>query len=610
MKMIRLKGWIRLLVTFSLILGTTEREVQAQQPQAAPAQTAPSAPAAAAPPQKPAAPPAPAEEPPPPAEEKLDTGKTLSSLLTSRETNRKALETQRRKLKDETSEEGKATVTAEIERLERRKAEIERDFNLIVTGRQSLEDLSTEPDKQAPLKLQDEVTSFLSPIFSELREMTRRPREVQSLEDELDRLQAQDAQARKALADVDKLIATLKTEPDRDPAVERELKQTRATWTARLDETQNRLSVVKHELAQLRDSGASFWADLGIQVRNFVFIRGANVLLALLAFVTVLFGLRGAYYYAIKLVPVKRYEKLSFSNRLLDVVHKGVSAALAVGAALLVLYARGDWLLGGLAVIALGALLMTAKDGMSRHLEDLQMMLNLGRVREGERVYIKGVPWRVGSIHMFTQLTNLIIGGPGLRLPLDLLATMTSRPSGLDEPWFPCAKRAYIVLGGTLFAQVVDITPDRVELQHSGGLRRWMPIEDFMKADVSTLSGGFARSITLGLDYRHQPLALTDIPDKLKEAVRSALLGVMREEEITNVIVEYDAAADSSLNFVIIGVFAGSQAANYPSLHRVLQRAALECATQNGWEIPFPQMVVRKAESEAPDEANGKTGQK
>lgn len=599
MNKIQLSAWIRLFLIISLTsLGTTSQAIQAQTTSPAnPAPPVTTAPAATPPPPSPAP-----EAMPPAAEEKLDTGKTLSSLLTSREATRKALETQRRKLKEATTEEAKADAAAEIERLEKRRQELDRDFNLVVTGRQSLQDLSAEPEKQAPLKLQDEVSSFISPIFNDLREMTRRPREIQALEAELDSLQAQDAQARKAVDDVEKLIATLKTQPDRDPAVEKELKQTRSTWTDKLAETQNRLAVVKHELAELRASGGSFWGDLGIQVRNFVFIRGANILLALLAFLVVLFGLRGAYYYALKIVPVKRFEKLSFSSRLLDVVHKGASAALAVGAALLVLYARGDWLLGGLAVIALGALLMTAKEGMSRHLEDLQMMLNLGRVREGERVYIKGVPWRVGSIHMFTQLTNIVIGGPGLRLPLDALSAMTSRPSGLDEPWFPCAKRAYIVLGGTLFAQVIDITPDRVELQHSGGLRRWMPIEDFMSADVSTLSGGFARSITLGLDYQYQHLALTVIPEKLKESARAALLQVMREEELTNVIVEYDAAADSSLNFIIIGVFAGSQAANYPSLHRVLQRAALDCATLNGWEIPFPQMVVRQP---APAGSNG-----
>lgn len=532
-----------------------------------------------------------------PEAESLDKKKTLSSLLLTRENLRKSLEEQRQKLKAETNETTRQDIQNEIDRLEKRRQELERDFNLLVTGRQSLVDLAAAPEPEAPLKLQDEIGLFITPIFSDLREMARKPREIQNLRDELERLEDRKKQAETALADVEKLQEELKASRTSDPSLHKELVATRARWTTQREDVMNRIAVMKSELTSLQDGTGGFWTDLGNQIKNFVFIRGANIALALIAFLTVLFGLRGAYYYALKLVPVKKYQKLSFSSRLLDVVHKGVSAVLAVGAALLVLYARGDWLLGGLALLAIGALLMTAKSGISKHMEDLQMMLNLGPVREGERVYINGVPWRVGAIHMFTQLTNQVIGGPGLRLPLETLSKMTSRPSGLDEPWFPCSKRAHILLNGSLFAQVADITPDRVELVHGGGLKRWMPIGDFMKADVSCLAGGFARSIVVGLDYKHQAQALTEIPELLKVDVRRVLLETMREEELVNVIVEFEKAGSSSLDFIVVGVFAGTQASNFPSLNRVLYRAALDSANRHGWEMSFPQMVVRHAEN-------------
>lgn len=521
---------------------------------------------------------------------------TLLSLLESRETVKRNIQQQRQVLSKAATDGEKQAAQAEIDRLEKRELEILRDFNVLVTGRQSLEDLAAEAEPQAPLKLQDEIGQLLTPIFSDLRQMTRRPQEIQALRAEADLALAQKRQAERALEEVQKLTDEFNAQGNLTPALAKELTAIRERWNIRREEVLSRQSVLDHELKSAEEAAGSVWGELGRQVKNFVFVRGANIALAVLAFLLVLFGLRGAYYYALKIVPVKRYQKLSFSNRLLDVLHKGVSVVLAVAVALLVLYARGDWLLGGLALFIVGAMVMTAKSGISRHMEDLQMMLNLGRVREGERVYINNVPWRVGTINMFTQLTNQVIGGPGLRLPLEALAGMTSRPSGLDEPWFPCAKRSYILLG-SLFAQVTDITPDRVELVHGGGLKRWMPIADFMTAEVSCLSGGFARSITLGLDYKHQAEALTEIPALLKEAVRTALLEVMREEELVNLIVEFEAAADSSLNFLIVGVFAGSQASNYPGLVRVLQKAALDCATRHGWNIPFPQMVVHRAES-------------
>lgn len=524
-----------------------------------------------------------------------DKKRTLSALLLTREALRKEMEEQRQRLRTETTETGKQDAQSEIERLEKRRLEVERDFNVMVTGRQSLQDLEAEATAQAPMKLQDEIGQLLTPIFSDLREMTRKPQEIQALRQELDLLRAQQLQAERALSDVEALLADLKSAATPDPSLQKELNATRDRWLERRDEVVNRVAVMENELNSMEAASGNFWSELGSQVTSFIFIRGANIALAVLAFLVVLFGLRGAYYYALKIVPVKKYEKLSFSSRLLDVVHEGVSVVLAIGAALLVLYARGDWLLGGLALFAVGAMVMTAKTGIARHLQDLQMMLNLGRVREGERVYIDGVPWRVGAIHMFTQLTNIVIGGSGLRLPMDELSKMTSRPSGLDEPWFPCAKRSHILIDSSLFAQVTDITPERVELTHGGGLKRYMPIADFMKADVSCLSGGFARSMTLGLDYKHQDLALKEIPETLKADVRKALLEIMREEELVNVIVEFDQAADSSLNFIIVGVFAGTQAPNFPSLTRVLHRSALESATRNGWNIPFPQMVLHRA---------------
>lgn len=534
-------------------------------------------------------PPAPVEEPAP------DKRQTLSSLLTTRDGLRKSLEEQRQKLRNETAETAKKDIQAEIERLEKRRQEVERDFAVMVTGLQSLENYSTSPEVQAPLKLQDELGQFLTPIFSDLRELTRKPREVRALQDELARLDLQKGQAKRAMEEVDKLLAELKASKTPDAGLRTELNDTRKRWQTRLGETESRIAVVQHQLQELNVSGANFWSELGKQVQRFVFTRGTNIALALLAFLVVLFGLRAAYYYALKLVPVKKYQRLSFSARLLDVVHEGGSLLLAIVSALLVLYARGDWLLGGLALLAVGGLLMTAKSGIGKHLEELQFLLNLGSVREGERVYIRGVPWRVGAIHMFTQLTNVAIGGPGLRLPLAELSKMVSRPSSLDEPWFPCSKRSWILLNGATLAQVTDITPDQVELRYGGGLKRCLPIGDFVTMDVACLAGGFARSITVGFDYRHQPQALTEMPEILKAAVRAALLETMREEELTDVVVDFQEAAASSLNFLVVAVLAGSQAPNYLSIPRVMQRAVLATASRNGWEIPFPQMVVRQA---------------
>ncbi len=514
-----------------------------------------------------------------------DKKDTLRALLTTRDGVRKALDEQRKRLQSETSDSAKREAQQQIDVLEKRRQEVERDFAVLVTGLQAPEVRHEKVGNAPAPALQDEIGQLLTPIFSDLRKVTQKPRAIQEFEDELSLLNDQAEQAKRAIAEIDKLLAEIKAAKSTDTTLRTALNDTRKSWQGRMDEGKSRMAAIQHQLAEIKTTGVDFWTDLGSQVKRFVFIRGTNILLALLVFLIVFFGLRTAYSYALKVLPVRKYQRLSFTLRILDVAHEGGSLLLGLAAALLVLYARGDWLLGGLSLLAFGGLLMTAKTGIARHLEQLQFLLNLGPVREGERVILQGVPWRVGTIHMFTQLTNPVIGA-GLRLPLEALATMTSRPSKLDETWFPCDNHSWILLNGTTLAQVTDITPDRVEICYQGGLRRWIPIAAFIAADVACLSGGFSRTTTFSIHHSHQPRATTEIPEQLQADIRASLLKVMREEELRMLMVELQESSSFSLSYLITADFAGSQAPQYLLLSRLLQRAAVDSSNTHGWSVP------------------------
>jgi hypothetical protein len=143
-------------------------------------------------------------------------------------------------------------------------------------------------------------------------------------------------------------------------------------------------------------------------------------------------------------------------------------------------------------------------------------------------------------------------------------------------------------------AQVTEITPEHVELTYAGGLRRWIPSADFLKADVAVLSGGFVRLTTFGIDYVHLAEVTTTIPAQLREDLRAALLEQVPETELLDVFVEFQEAAASSLNLVLAARFAGSQAPHYLTLGRLLQRAAVDSCHRHGWSIPFPHLVVQQ----------------
>lgn len=519
---------------------------------------------------------------------KLDT---LRSLLTTRDGLRAELAALEKRLRAETAETAKEELRQEVEALERRRQEVERDFAAISTGIRMTGN-GAKPDEGPPPTLQQEVGQLLAPILTDLRALTAKPRAIQELQEEIRALQKNREQAEQALQAVDALLEQVPQGKGAPSALRAALTETRRQWLGRRDEAVSRAGAAQHQIEELLGAQSGFWTGMGMEVRDFVFTRGTNILLALLAFLVVLYGLRALYYAALRLVPARRYQRLSFTMRVLDVAHQGGSFVLAVVTALLVLYARGDWMLGGLAIVGIGALLITAKSGFARHMEQLRLLLNLGAVREGERVVIGAVPWRVGKIHLFTQLTNSSIGGPGLRLPLDKLMELTSRSGGLDEPWFPCRKREWVLLGGSTLAQVTDITPEHVEISYGGGLRRWIPCADFLSMEAAVLSGGFARATTFGIDYEHLDKATTEIPALLREDLRAALLEHVPEAELLDVVVEFQEAAASSLNYLLAARFSGAQAQHYLILGRLLQRAAVDSCRKHGWGIPFPQMVV------------------
>lgn len=95
-------------------------------------------------------------------------------------------------------------------------------------------------------------------------------------------------------------------------------------------------------------------------------------------------------------------------------------------------------------------------------------MLNIGAVRENERLVLHGVPWRVASINVFCRLVNPSLGVE-LRLPIEDLVSLVSRPYNHEEPWFPCKKGDWVVVGSATRARVVSLSHEQVEVVERGG---------------------------------------------------------------------------------------------------------------------------------------------
>lgn len=471
--------------------------------------------------------------------------------------------------------------------------------------KQELEFVASGIDRQAPsgkLDLVGEIEELVRPVIEGLKELTAEPRK-------LDQIQAEIAAETERIATIDRGIKRVRelreqaqTQLTKAPTdallpaatltdLVRALEEVEAHWRQNRDGVEGNLQVLGLRKHQLEHNRRPFLETAQALIGGFFKERGLNVLLALLAFCLVLFALR--WLYRPVAARLQRERRRSFSVRLLAVGYHVMVGVLAVAAALVVLYIADDWVLLGLAALFLVGLAWAGKQTLPRFYREARLLLNVGEVREQERVVLDGLSWRVDRLHLQAILVNPALTGGMLRLPLRDLIGMRSRPSTAREPWFPCVEGDWVVVGD-LFGRVHVQTPQTVELMVQGA-RRSMTTASFLAANPTNLSGGFGFRATFGIDYRHQAIATTDVPRVMREALGTRLRQLPGGEGLVALRVEFAAAGNSSLDYRVIGEFEGTVAQHYLSLQRSVQRILVDLCNEQGWVIPFPQLTVHRA---------------
>ena len=139
--------------------------------------------------------------------------------------------------------------------------------------------------------------------------------------------------------------------------------------------------------------------------------------------------------------------------------------------------------------------------------------------------------------------------------------------------------------------QILRQTPDMVQLRSRGSILNWNTA-DFLKENLRNLSQGFNVSITFGIDYRHQSISTTEVPAILKLAIENALKQSDIGKHIETLLVEFQDAGASSLNYLINVSVNGEAADSYYAIGRLLQRVCVDCCNTHDWVIPFNQLTL------------------
>lgn len=523
----------------------------------------------------------------------IETLKTLQALVASLEAD---ADTKREQIADPLLPPDKIeTLVGEIADSNQQIKALRENYEEFASGI-DLDNLRESSDAQ--IDLAEGMREFLSPIVSELKDLTARPREIEELRRNIVRELKNRDNAEKALSNVQRLLQQMEGVPDVE-GVKIDLRDFELTWQQRYDQFESDIEVAQFQLDEKLKDTKSIWGTSRSLMASFFRSRGRNLLFALLAFATVLLLSRLAHKLLVKWSPLRKMERRSFSVRVLDIAYFAIAVALAVLAALVVLYSAADWVLLGVVLIFFAGLAWAGKHTLPQAYEQIKLMLNLGPVREGERLVYQGVPWRVERIALYTDLVNPSLEGGLVRLPIRTLSALHSRPFGSKETWFPSEQGNWVLLSDATFGRVIMQTPDWVELVLLGGSRKTYTASEFVAMNPENLSRNFRIRIEFGVDYSHQSISTTKIPRLLQDYITKGLLEttLLKEEELIHLAVDFCNAGASSLDYTILLDCQGSVAQNYNKLQRCIMRLCVDAANEHGWVIPFTQLTLHYADA-------------
>lgn len=513
----------------------------------------------------------------------------LASIAASIQERRHHLEVLRRELAEAQTATERAELELEIKELEELIQATRNSFESIATG--GLDSSMFRDQPEQPFDWQQDLFQIISPFLDELKRMTETPRLIERLNSEIAVQEGRLALIKRALAYMAEVKAGVE-----DEALLQRLLALERTWQQRSSDVQLELQLLRNRLADLREDQDNFWSMLHQGLLHFITGRGVVLVLAFFAAGAVWFLMQALPKVIIRREKDKAPEARKRHSRLMSYGYQALCGLLSLVALLLVLYVSGDWLLLGLALIILLFAAIGFKNYLPQFMTEARLLLDMGPVREGERITYNGIPWQVKSLNMYSTLWNPELLGGELRIPLTGLAGLISRPVEPNEPWFPTRAGDFALLSDGTYGQVLLQTPEIVEMKVTGSTRTFST-SSFLGTSPRNLSrNGFAFAVTFGIDYQHQGICLEEVPQVFHAAVTDALKASSVGDSLEAVLVDFKEAGPSSLDYLIFVNMNGKAAGSYWAVGRIIQQACVRTCNERGWIIPFNQLTVHQGD--------------
>lgn len=516
------------------------------------------------------------------------TIETLVSFVKLRQDLLEDIKILNRQLQSTRSDAEKADLMSRLEKLETDLKTTNRNFENIAAG----VDITTlRGEVKEDFNLQKEVLALIRPAIDEMKEMTARVRQKSALKEKIAYYQEQLPVITQALINIEKL-----KQAGDNKALILTLKQTEAQWSKQQAFIQSELQAAQLQLDKLNAAETSIAEASQNYLKSFFQKRGLYLTIALLVVFAIILLSRLSVKAMHRYIPGFRAKHRSFRVRLIELLHRILTVLLAILGPMLVFYVAEDWVLFSLGILLLFGIAWALRQTLPRYWSQIQLFLNIGSVREGERIFMEGLPWQVEQINVYSTLTNPV-AGISQRVPIDELVDLKSRPFQTSEPWFPCSQGDWVILNSGIRGKVTGISHEMVQMVERGGARLTYLMADFLAASPRNLAANFRIKEIIGISYSLQKESTQAIPEKLQNYLFQRLHQEGYGDQLLNLRVEFAAANTSSLDIAVMADFKGELGDLYNRLRRAIQRWCVDACSENGWEIPFPQLTLHGAVS-------------
>lgn len=481
----------------------------------------------------------------------------------------------------------KIKLHLELENLNKEYDSLQNVFIQLATGVEINKDQANKKDKKTSLS--EDLQEILTPVLEVFKEVSQKPRKIEKLKQQREAVNQRVKQLNLA---IEKISALNK----KRSSFNRLYKKSRKTLRNQLEKHQLELEHINVDLQNLIKDDRTVIGEISAITKKFFSTKGKNILLSLFVFCIIFFPLRISREKLIagvmKVIISRKGESYVWFSRTLNVIYIALNFLVSLAAGLATLYLLNDWILVTITILLIAGLVWSLKDQVPQFFNQAKLLLNIGTVRQDERIEYKGIFWRVKKLGFYSHLYNPLLEGGLLRVHAKHIVDLSSRPVVKMESWFPSKKGDWVEFDGH-YGQVVQQTPDYVKVELFGGAYKIMKSAEFTATKPNNLSqNGYLLSVIFGFDYGDQDKILSDVIPGLQERMDKAYANYIKDEKVQAIVVKFDKANSSSLDVAVNFFCTGDLASKKIPLERDIQKNIVDFCNENGYTIPFNQLTV------------------